>query len=83
MRTDNTMVKRVIKRRKYNENRQYNGQKKKSKGLTLIYKTIHRRLTMEHHQSHIKPRWGELRCSGSTSSSCSTNGNRHLQNDIT
>ena len=31
MRTDNTMAKRVIKRRKSNENRQYNGQKSNQK----------------------------------------------------
>ena len=31
MRTDNTMAKRVTRRRKYNENRQYNGQKSNQK----------------------------------------------------
>ena len=31
MRTDNTMAKRVIKRRKSNENRQYNDQKSNQK----------------------------------------------------
>ena len=31
MRTDNTMAKRVIRRRKSNENRQYNGQKSNQK----------------------------------------------------
>ena len=31
MRTDNTMVKRVIRRRKSNEDRQYNGQKSNQK----------------------------------------------------
>jgi hypothetical protein len=31
MRTDNTMAKRVIRRRKSNEDRQYNGQKSNQK----------------------------------------------------
>ena len=31
MRTDNTMAKRVIRRRKSNEDRQYNGQKRNQK----------------------------------------------------
>ena len=31
MRTDNTMAKAVIRRRKSNENRQYNGQKSNQK----------------------------------------------------
>ena len=31
MRTDNTMTKRVTRRRKSNENRQYNGQKSNQK----------------------------------------------------
>ena len=31
MRTDNTMAKRVIRRRKPNEDRQYNGQKSNQK----------------------------------------------------
>jgi hypothetical protein len=40
----NTMAKRKVKRinNDSNEDRQYIEQKKKSKGLTMIYKTIHR-----------------------------------------
>jgi hypothetical protein len=37
------------------ENRQYNGQiEKKTKGQTMIYKTIHRKLKVEQHESRNK-----------------------------
>ena len=46
----------------------------KEKGQTTIYKTLHRKQKIEQRKP-IKT-WGELMCSGSVSSSCSTNGTR-------
>ena len=43
---------------KSRKDRQYNGIKK-AKGQTTIYKTIHRKLKIEQHDSH-KNNWGEL-----------------------
>ena len=37
-------------------NRQHNGQKKKDKGQSLIYKIPHRKLKIEQHVLHQKPR---------------------------
>ena len=34
--------------------RQYNDQKKKDKGQTIIYKTLHRKLKIEQPESHKK-----------------------------
>jgi len=45
--------------------------RKRTKGQTTIYKTLHRKLTIEHHEPG-----GEPRCSGRVSSSCSTGGTR-------
>ena len=46
----------------------YNGQKKKEKGQTTIYKTLRIKLKIG----------GELRCSGRVTSSCSTSGARRV-----
>ena len=46
----------------------YNGQKKKEKGQTTIYKTLRIKLKIG----------GELRCSGRVNSSCSTSGARRV-----
>ena len=54
--------------------RQHNGQKKRTKGQTMIYKTLHRNLNSSNANTH-KNR-GELRCSGRVGSSCSTSGTR-------
>jgi hypothetical protein len=48
--------------------------RKRTKGQTTIYKTLHRKQKIEQRKP-IKT-WGELMCSGSVSSSCSTNGTR-------
>jgi len=45
----------------------------KRKGQTMIYKTKHRKLKIELHESH-RNTGGELRCFGRISSSCSTHG---------
>ena len=44
-------TKGVIKSRKYKD-RHYNGQKKRTTGQTMIYKTLHRKLKIEQHESH-------------------------------
>jgi len=43
--------------------------RKRTNEQTSIYKTLHRKLKIEQHET-----WGGLRCSGKVSSSCSTCG---------
>jgi hypothetical protein len=43
-------TKGVIRTRKSNKGRRYNG-----KGQTLIYKTLHRKLRIEQHETHKNP----------------------------
>jgi hypothetical protein len=45
----------VISRRKSKKDRQHNGQKNKTKGQTTIYKSLHRKLKIKQHESHLKP----------------------------
>jgi hypothetical protein len=52
-------------------------ERKKTKGQTTIYKTLHRKINIEQHEPHQKS-GGELRCSGRVNSSCSTNGTRRV-----
>ena len=47
--------------------------RKRTKGQTMIYKALHRKLTIEHHEPGDEPR-----CSGRVSSSCSTGGTRRI-----
>ena len=42
----------VIRNRKPKKDRQYNGQKKMTKGQTMICKTIHRKLKFEQQKPH-------------------------------
>jgi hypothetical protein len=42
-------IKGIIRSRKSNKDRQYNG--KKTKGKTIIYKTLHRKLNIEQQES--------------------------------
>jgi hypothetical protein len=37
---------------KSKKDRQYNGQKKKTKGQTMIYKTLYRKLKIKQHEPH-------------------------------
>ena len=46
--------KSVIRSRKLKMNTQHNGQKKKNKGQTTIYKTLHRKLNIDQHEPHKK-----------------------------
>ena len=54
----------------------------------MIYKTLHRKLKVEQHERHQKKNKkkkrgvGELRCSGSVSSSCSTSEVSLFQDNI-
>jgi len=43
-------TKGVLRFRKSEKDRQHNGQKKKSKWTTTIYKTLHRKLKIEQHE---------------------------------
>jgi hypothetical protein len=46
-------TKRIVRDRKSKTDRQHNGQKRKStNGQTTIYKTLHRKLRIEQHESH-------------------------------
>jgi hypothetical protein len=45
-------TKGVIRIRTSKKDRQYNGQKKRTKGQTTIYKTLHRKLKKEKHEHH-------------------------------
>ena len=46
-------TKEVIRSRKLKTDRQYNGQKKKkTKGQTMIYTTLHSKLKIEHNELH-------------------------------
>ena len=46
-------TKRVVRGRKSKTDRQHNGQKRKgTDGQTTIYKTLHRKLRIEQHESH-------------------------------
>ena len=47
--------------------------RKRTKGKTMIYKTLHRKLNIEQHKPHSK-RGGELRCSGWVRNFCFTCG---------
>ena len=62
--------------RKSKMDRQHNGQKKRTKGQTMIYKTLHRNLNSSNANTH-KNR-GELRCSGRVGSTCSTSDTRRV-----
>jgi hypothetical protein len=46
-------TKGVIRSRKLEE-RQYNGQKKRTKRQTMVYKALHRKLKIKQHESHKK-----------------------------
>ena len=45
-------TKGVIRNCKLKKDTQYNVQKKKDKGLTMIYKILHRKLKVEQHEPH-------------------------------
>ena len=45
-------TKEVIIIRKLKKDRQHNDQRKKNKGQTAIYKTLHRKLKTEQHEPH-------------------------------
>ena len=42
----------VIRSRKSKKDSEYNGQKKKDKGQTIMYKTLHRKLKIEQREPH-------------------------------
>jgi hypothetical protein len=71
---DSIFSKGVIRIRKSKKNRQHNGQKKKDKKRS----TKHIQKTKEWVTRTPLKIWGELRCSGRVSSSCSTSGIRHV-----
>ena len=66
--TKAVMRNRKLKDNQHNDNRT----RTKDKGQTTIYKTLHSKLNVE--QQEYTNNWGELRCSGSVSCSCSTSG---------
>jgi hypothetical protein len=45
-------TKGVIRNCKLKKDTQYNVQKKQDKGLTMIYKILHRKLKVEQHEHH-------------------------------
>jgi len=45
-------TKGVIRNCKLKKDTQYNVQKKKDKGLTMLYKILHRKLKVEQHEPH-------------------------------
>jgi hypothetical protein len=64
-RTDNTMAKQEQTIQWPNKNRQYNGQtrtdntmakRKMTKGQTMVYKTLHKKLMIEQHDIHKRQR---------------------------
>ena len=57
------------------KDRQYNGQKKKDKMKTMMYKTLHRKLKIEQHEC-------ERRFSGRVNSSCSTSDSCYKPRDF-
>ena len=48
-----------------------------TKGETMIYNRLHRKLKIEQHEPH-QISWGELMCSGQIISYCSTSGTRKI-----
>ena len=52
--------------------------RKQTKGQTIIYKTLHRKLQVEQHEHHTENQ-GELGCSGGISTSCSMCDTRTLK----
>jgi hypothetical protein len=49
-------TKGIIRNRTSKKDKQCNGQIKKAKGLTTIYKTLNRKLKIAQHDLHQKPR---------------------------
>ena len=51
---------------------------KKTKEPIVIYKTLHRKLQIEQHKHHLKPRMNSCYVSGRVSRSCSTSGTHRV-----
>jgi hypothetical protein len=50
----------VIISRKSKISWQYNGQKKKDKGQTMMYKTLHRKLSIQQREPHYNRGWTQM-----------------------